>query len=82
MKERRETSFRHSVNLLSQIQIENQYEESMVFIRILVSGMTKRIVLEEISRKTFLLVLGVMLVEGNIGSKTSDQHIPQHTIAS
>ncbi len=38
----------------------------MVFIRILVSGMTKRIVLEEISRKTFLLMLGVMLVEGTL----------------
>ena len=44
--------------------------------------MTKRIVLEEISRRTFLLVLGVILVEGNIGSKTSDQHIPQDIIAS
>lgn len=54
----------------------------MFSVRILVSGMTTRIVLEEISRKTFLLVLGVILVEGNIGSKTSDQHIPKHTIAS
>jgi hypothetical protein len=80
MKQRRETSFRLAI--ISQIQIEKQYEESMFSVRILVSGMTKRIVLEEISRKTFLLVLGVILVEGNIGSKTSDQHIPQHTIAS
>jgi hypothetical protein len=54
----------------------------MFSVRILVPGMTKRIVLEAISGKTFLLVLGVILVEGNIGSKTSDQHIPQHAIAS
>ena len=80
MKERRETSFH--LMIIAQVQTEKQYEESMFSVRILASGMTKRIVLEKISGKTFLLVVGVILVEGNIGSKTSDQHIPQHTIAS
>ena len=54
MKERRETSF-HLI-IIAQVQTEKQYEESMFSVRILVSGMTKRIVLEEISGKTLNLV--------------------------
>jgi len=53
MKERRKTSFR--LTIILKVRIERQYEESMFSVRILVSGMTKRIVLQAISGKTFLL---------------------------
>jgi hypothetical protein len=53
MKERRATSFH--LTIILKVHTESQYADSMFLARILVGGMTRKIVSEQIPGNTFLL---------------------------